>query len=86
MKALFHKKFAKQMGKFSQNIQKAFQKRLELFLNDPTNQLLNNHGLTGRWSGYKSINISGDLRAVFEMVDNETAYFIAFGTHSQLYG
>ena len=86
MKAKFHKTFAKQIGKHSPKVQTAFQKRLALFLNNPFHKFLSNHALTGRWAGYRSINISGDLRAIYELLDEETAFFVAFGTHSQLYG
>lgn len=85
MKAKFHKTFAKQLGKYPNKTQIAFQKRLALFLDDPFNQLLANHLLSGRWLGYRSINITGDLRAIYELVGQETAFFVAFGTHSQLY-
>ena len=86
MRVRFNKAFTNQLGKYPHKVQVAFQKRLELFLNDSMNQLLSNHALTGHWDGYRSINVSGDLRAVYEMVDEGTAYFVAFGTHSQLYG
>ena len=36
-------------------------------------------------SNYRSINISGDWRAVFEQ-NNDEVYFVTLGTHSQLYG
>jgi len=85
MRARFNKAFAKQLGRYPHKVQLAFQKRLELFLNDSMNQLLSNHALTGRWDGYRSINISGDLRAVYEMIDKDMVYFVAFGSHSQLY-
>jgi addiction module RelE/StbE family toxin len=86
MKARFHKSFAKQLGKHPAKIQMAFQKRLTLFLVDPFDQILSNHALGGRWEGHRSINISGDLRAIYELIDEDTAFFVAFGTHSQLYG
>lgn len=86
MKVKFHKTFAKQLGKYPNKIQVIFQKRLGIFLDDPFHVTLSNHPLTGRWLGYRSINISGDLRAVYELIDEETAYFVAFGRHSQLYG
>lgn len=86
MKVIFHKKFAKQLGKYPDKVHDTFQKRIEIFLNNPFDPSLSNHPLTGRWMGFRSINISGDLRAVYELVDRETAYFVAFGTHSQLYG
>jgi addiction module RelE/StbE family toxin len=86
MEANFHKAFAKQLGKYPDKIQAAFQNRLTLFLTDPFNPILSNHALTGRFEGCRSINISGDLRAVFELIGQDTALFVAFGTHSQLYG
>lgn len=86
VKARFHKTFAKQLGKYPGKIQTVFQKRLALFLRNPSNQLVLNHALTGRWLEYRSINITGDLRAVYELIDQDTAFFVAFGTHSQLYG
>lgn len=85
MIAKFHKTFAKQLSKHSRKAQAAFENRLAFFLINPFNPLLSNHALTGRWGGHRSINISGDLRAVYELVDDQTAFFVAFGTHSQLY-
>jgi addiction module RelE/StbE family toxin len=85
MKVEFHKAFAKQLGKHPTKVQLAFQKRLEIFLSEQFNETLSNHNLSGKWSGYRSINISGDLRAIYKLKDKDTAYFIAFGTHSQLY-
>lgn len=85
MNAKFHKAFAKQLGKHPNKTQASFQNRLSLFLSDPFNPMLSNHALTGRWAGYRSINISGDLRAVYQLIDQQTAFFVAFGRHSQLY-
>lgn len=80
------KKFAKQLNKCPYKIQATFQKRLNIFINNPFDEILSNHALSGNWKGYRSINISGDLRAIFKMIDRDTVYFVAFGTHSQLYG
>ena len=85
MKVKFHKQFAKQLGKYPLKIQAAFQKRLDIFLANPFDPILSNHSLTGKWQGYRSINISGDLRALYELLDEDTAFFVALGTHSQLY-
>ncbi|HEX9503811.1 MAG TPA: type II toxin-antitoxin system mRNA interferase toxin, RelE/StbE family [Patescibacteria group bacterium] len=84
MKVRFHKQFAKQLGKYPK-IQAAFGKRLDIFFADPFDVILSNHALTGTWQGYRSINISGDLWAIYELIDDNTAFFVAFGTHSQLY-
>jgi addiction module RelE/StbE family toxin len=57
-----------------------------VFLNCPNHPILKNHYLIGQLKGYRSININGDWRAIFEELDNsQIAYFVAIGTHSQLY-
>lgn len=81
-------KFIKQLKKAPLAIKIAFRKRLELFLKDPFNPLLNNHRLSGKLKSYQSINITGDWRAIYEEFNegkNQVVYFIALGTHSQLY-
>lgn len=56
---------------------------------DPHHRLLNNHSLTGEYVGYRSINITGNWRAVFSEIQdeegNELIVFKVLGTHSQLY-
>ena len=58
---------------------------IDLFIDQPLHKDLRNHALKGEWAGYSSISIGGDLRLHFRMIDNDTAYFVAVGTHSQLY-
>jgi len=42
--------------------------------------------LVGELRGYRSINITGDWRAIFMEIDGgKIIYFVAIGTHSQLY-
>ena len=65
-------------------MQSRFEERLKLFLEDSFHPLLNNHQLHGEWEGYRSINITGDLRAIFK-VEEETAIFVAIDTHTNLY-
>lgn len=83
----FTRSFQKQYKKADKTIQKTFQKRLKLFMEDPLNDLLRNHALQGKLSGYRSINITGDWRALYSVnqKDNELVIFEAIGTHSQLY-
>ena len=47
---------------------------------------LNNHPLKGKWSGYRSINISGDLRALYKEMGEDKVIFTNIGSHNQLYG
>ncbi len=54
-------------------------------MSDPFHPLLNNHPLAGRWTGYRSINITGDYRAIYELIEEDLAYFVTIDTHSNLY-
>jgi addiction module RelE/StbE family toxin len=85
MKLVFHRDFTKAYRKLSQKVRLRAQEQLFLFESDPFGLKLNNHPLKGRFSGFRSINITGDMRAVYEMVSDDTAYFVAIGSHSELY-
>jgi len=82
--------FRKQYKKAPTKIQEKVKERISLFVKDPTNQTLNNHALTGKFQGYRSINITGDWRAIYsvrtDLKSNQVCYFELVGTHSQLYG
>ena len=84
----FAKKFSKQRDKAPAKVIEALNKRLKLFLTDSFHPLLNNHQLTGKFRGYRSINITGDWRAIYKtiQIDNqELIIFELLGRHSQLY-
>ena len=82
----FHRTFEKQYKKLRENEKKRLKERLALFLTDEFNPLLNNHPLRGKHQGYRSINITGDLRAVYKFQEPDTRIFVAVDTHSNLYG
>lgn len=47
---------------------------------DQYSPLLNNHSLTGKWRGYRSINITGDWRAIFvEVGENKMTFVVRLG-------
>lgn len=80
-----HKDFEKQLAKLPKKRRDKVVDTIELFLDDPTEPSLRNHALTGEWTGYRSISAGGDLRLHFEVLDSSVVYFVAVGTHSQLY-
>ncbi|MEK9155897.1 MAG: type II toxin-antitoxin system mRNA interferase toxin, RelE/StbE family [Patescibacteria group bacterium] len=86
MKVRFRKSFSKDFACLDSKISHAFEMRLKVFFQNPYDAKLSNHPLKGRWQGYRSINISGDFRAVYKEIDDETVIFAAIGSHSQLYG
>ncbi|OGD92148.1 hypothetical protein A3D07_01300 [Candidatus Curtissbacteria bacterium RIFCSPHIGHO2_02_FULL_42_15] len=84
----YSRKFLKQLKKSPLEIKIAFRKRLGLFIQNPHHPLFNNHSLKGQYSGDRSINLTGDWRAIFsqhEEDDGIVAIFEVIGTHSQLY-
>ncbi len=82
-------KFKKQLQKAPTSVKRAFRNRFALFVIDQFHPILRNHMLTGNYQGYRSINITGDWRALYREVlftDNRVIIeFHLFGTHSQLY-
>lgn len=84
MKQEYHKNFRKHFDKLPQKIQDKFEGRLTLFLTDQFHPLLNNHSLSGEYEGCRSINITGDIRAIF-YVKNDVVIFINIGSHPELY-
>ena len=86
MQIEYSKKFIKKFKKCPSKIKIAFKSKLRTFIKDQLNPILNNHSLSGKLKEYKSININGDWRAIFqEIKDDDIIYFVAIGTHSQLY-
>jgi addiction module RelE/StbE family toxin len=79
-------KFKKQYKKIPKKFQDQFDDRLRLFLIDPTSPRLRVHPLKGSYRGYWSMNINGDLRALYLKKGDEIIIFALIGTHSQLYG
>jgi len=82
---VFHKDFKKKYHKLSPTLVEKLDDRLRLFSKDEFNPLLNNHALKGKWLGYRSINVTGDIRAIFKR-EADSAFFVAIDSHSNLYG
>ena len=85
MKVILNGDFKKRYKKLHDEERRRFQKRRDLFLKNPVHPLLNNHPLHGAYRGYRSINVGGDLRVIYEEIDHFTAQFILIDTHSNLY-
>ncbi len=85
MKLIFHKKFKRRFKKLTYAQQKKVTDRFTLFVVEPFDPILHNHELSGPWKGYRSINITGDLRAVYTIIDDGIVRFVDIGTHSELY-
>lgn len=85
MKVIFSKQFLKNLYKAPLPIQEAFGERLEIFIKNPFQSCLRNHPLKGKFSLYRSMNVTGDWRAIFRFLGKDEIFFVALGTHSELY-
>ncbi len=85
MNIRYSRDFKKAIKKLSPKIKQKFEERFRLFVQDPFSELLNNHALEGRFKGNRSINITGDYRAIYEENKEGVILFRDIGTHAQLY-
>lgn len=85
MNVVFHRHYEKMTQKLSPRVKQKMIERIELFTKDPLNSQLRNHALYTPYKGSYSIDITGNYRAIYELIDDNTALFTHIGTHSQLY-
>jgi len=86
MIVIYSKKFQKSYKKLPLKLQEQFKQRRNLFLEHPFDPLLNNHLLHEPYAGCRSINVTGDYRAVFYNERQDIVRFIIIGTHHELFG
>lgn len=84
MNIRFHRKFQKALRKQPSRIQRELFEKLNVFSRDPFHYSLNNHALKGEFEGWRSFNITGDVRVHYEE-DETVVVLMDIGTHSQLY-
>ena len=84
MRVAYHRNFERQYKKLPVKIKTKFEERLELFLQEPFSPLLENHALGGNYKDCRSINITGDVRAIY-YIKVRILVFINIGSHSELY-
>lgn len=81
----FHQNFEKQYKKLRTGEKNRLKERIGIFIQDEFNPVLNNHPLKGNYKGYRSIDIAGDLRAIYKKTTKDMVIFVTIGSHSQLY-
>lgn len=80
-----HRDCEKDYRKLRTAEQKRFRDRIARFAKDPSDPILHHHPLRGAYEGYWSINVGGDLRAIYRPIADDMIYFVAIGTHHELY-
>ena len=81
----FAKSFMKQFKALRPNQKQRFYERLELFKENPHDRVLRDHALRGKYIGYRSIDIEGNLRAFYYVKGDKIIIFALIGSHAQLY-
>lgn len=80
--------FTTKLKKQNVLIRKSFKQRIVIFSYNPNDSKLNNHPLKNKWQGYRSIDINANWRAIYKEIqvrEEKVAYFVAIGTHKELY-
>lgn len=85
MEIRLHRNFIKSYTRLPQKIKDKFKERRNLFIHDRLDPILNNHSVEKRFPDCRSINITGDYRAIFKEEKGDICIFINIGTHSELY-
>lgn len=84
MSHILDSRFRKKFKKLPPQIQGQFFERLQLFETDPYSLILNNHSVNKAYPGCRSINVTGNYRAIYHL-KLSIAIFINIGTHAELY-
>lgn len=80
----YKKHFTKKFKKLPSKIKTQFYRRLEVFHKNQFDPVLNKHSVDRAFPDCRSINITGDYRAIL-MIEADLVIFITIGTHSELY-
>ena len=89
LRVKYTKPFKRNLKEASLGIQIAFREARDLFYENPNHPALRNHALTEKFAGFRSIDITGDYRAVFKVREGTKETIVTFhilGTHDDLYG
>lgn len=85
MNVIFTDGFKKKYSRLSKKVQKQFEKRMNIFLENSGNPLLRNHPLKGNLTGLRAFSVTGDFRVIYKIIDRESIKLIDIGTHNQVY-
>lgn len=85
MKISYTKNFVKLSKRLSPKLRVQVIERITLFSVNPLDPQLRDHQLKGKYKHYRSIDITGDYRALY-LLQGDEVIFDVVGTQSKLYG
>ncbi|MBI2097985.1 MAG: type II toxin-antitoxin system mRNA interferase toxin, RelE/StbE family [Candidatus Vogelbacteria bacterium] len=81
----YSSRFRKRYKRLPPSLRRKVVECLHLLLKNEFNPLLGNHSLHGSYVGCRSVNITGDIRLIYEKYVDGLLNLITLGTHSELY-
>ena len=88
MKLLYKKSFTKSYQVLWQKMRDKVKGTLQIFMINPIDKQLHNHGLEWKYKWKRSIDVTGDLRIIFKELSDwryELVEIYDIWTHAQLY-
>ena len=85
MEYILSKQFEKDFSKLSKSTKLKAIATFQKFVKNPNEITLRNHELVGKLKDFYSINVTGDIRAVYIVLESDLVQFVAIGSHSKLY-
>jgi mRNA-degrading endonuclease YafQ of YafQ-DinJ toxin-antitoxin module len=76
MQVFFHKHFQKRYVKLPIKIKDKFDIQLDRFYDDPHDGELRNHELHGKYAQHRSIDVTGDVRAIYKETEKGVFLFV----------
>ena len=83
----YHKEFLKNYKKRIApypRLEKQFKSQLKKFIEHPNDPSLRDHKLTGKKKSFRSFSISGNIRVIYIIVNNDI-WLYDIGSHNQVY-
>ncbi len=87
MQIKYHKEFVKNYKKRIipyPKLVSQFKKQLTKFIQNTTDPALKDHKLIGKKFGFRAFSITGDIRVVYKLEDDEI-WLYDIGSHNQVY-
>lgn len=85
MEILFTKRFRKRLNLSPQKIQKKFEQKMSVFIENPWDPTLKSHPLKGCLVGMRAFSITGDYRIIYQIIGKDKIKLVDIGTHNQVY-
>ena len=84
----FHKTFKRSFKKRIKpypELEQRFWEKVKIFRDNPYQEQLKTHKLSGKLKNFSSFSINFDVRVIFEFYGNDKVIFIDIGTHKEVY-